>query len=70
MTFIKLIEGVFLVLDDAASITDFNLKKQIRHKNTCVYIGSFFEGKGVEQIFRLAKKNQKIFFIFMVRNNI
>ena len=52
----------FLVLDDAVSISDFNFKKQIKHKKTCVYIGSFFEGKGIEQIFRLAKKNQKIFF--------
>ena len=50
------------MLDDAASITDFNLKKQMKYTNTCVYIGSFFEGKGIEQIFRLAKKNQKIFF--------
>ena len=52
----------FLVLDDAVNINDFNFKKQIKHTNTCVYIGSFFEGKGVEQIFRLAKKNQKTFF--------
>ena len=52
----------FLVLDDAVSIIDFNFKKQVKHKKTCVYIGSFFEGKGIEQIFRLAKKNQKIFF--------
>ena len=52
----------FLVLDDAVSIIDFNFKKQVKHKKTCVYIGSFFEGKGIEQIFRLAKKNPKIFF--------
>ena len=52
----------FLVLNDAVNITDFNLKKQIKHKKTCVYIGSFFEGKGIEQLFRLAKRNQKIFF--------
>ena len=41
---------------------DFKFKKQIGHKNTCVYIGSFFEGKGIEQIFRLAKKNSENFF--------
>ncbi len=52
----------YLVLDDAVNIIDFNFKKKIGHKNTCVYIGSFFEGKGVEQIFRLAKKNSENFF--------
>ncbi len=52
----------FLVLDDGVNIIDFNFKKQIKHKNTCVYIGSFFEGKGIEQIFRLAKKNKENFF--------
>ena len=52
----------FLVLDDAVNIIDFNFKKQIKHYKTCVYIGSFFKGKGIEQIFRLAKKNQKTFF--------
>ena len=31
-------------------------------KNTCVYVGSFFKGKGIEQIDRLAKKNPKINF--------
>ena len=58
----KINRGKFLVLDDAVNIIDFNLKKQIKHKNTCVYIGSFFEGKGIEQIFRLAKKNKNTSF--------
>ncbi len=51
-----------LVLDDASNIGDFKQKKAKKFKNTCVYIGSFFEGKGVEQIFRLARQNRKIFF--------
>ena len=38
------------------------LKKRKKLKDTCVYIGSFFEGKGIQQIFRLAKKNPKIIF--------
>ena len=50
------------MLDDAVSIIDFNFKKQVKHKKTCVYIGSFFEGKGIEQIFRLAKKNKNTSF--------
>ena len=49
-------------MDDAVNIENFNLNKTKKIKNTCVYIGSFFEGKGVEQIFRLAKLNKKIFF--------
>ena len=51
-----------IILDDAVNIENFNIEKVKKIKNTCVYIGSFFEGKGVEQIFRLAKLNEKIFF--------
>ena len=51
-----------LILDDAVNISDFKLKKTFRYKKTCVYIGSFFEGKGVEQIFRLAVLNKDIKF--------
>tara|TARA_Y100000591_G_scaffold68669_1_gene56891 strand:+ start:459 stop:1556 length:1098 start_codon:yes stop_codon:yes gene_type:complete len=51
-----------IILDDAVNIENFKLAKAKKIKNTCVYIGSFFEGKGVEQIFRLAKLNKKIFF--------
>ena len=51
-----------IVLDDAVNIDDFKIKKSIKYKNTCVYIGSFFEGKGAEQIFRLAKLNKNIKF--------
>ena len=58
----KINEEKYLVLDDAVNIADFNKKKKVKYKKTCVYIGSFFEGKGVEQIFRLAKKNENISF--------
>jgi|TARA_B100001093_G_C26841557_1_gene1020804 hypothetical protein len=51
-----------IVLDDASDVKNFSTKKTKKLTNTCVYIGSFFEGKGVEQIFRLAKKNMKINF--------
>ena len=51
-----------IVLDDASDIKNFLTKKTKKIRNTCVYIGSFFEGKGVEQIFRLAKINKKINF--------
>ena len=52
-----------IILDDAADIKNFrNEIEKRKFKNTCVYIGSFFEGKGIEQIFRLGKINKKIFF--------
>jgi glycosyltransferase involved in cell wall biosynthesis len=51
-----------IVLDDAVDVTNFKNKKSKKLKSTCVYIGSFFKGKGVEQILRLAKLNKKIFF--------
>ena len=54
-----------IILDDAVNIDNFNLTKTKKIKNTCVYIGSFFEGKGVEQIFRLAKTKQKNIFSYL-----
>lgn len=50
-----------LVLDDASDLKNFYFGKK-KIKNTCVYVGSFFKGKGLEQIDRLAKKNKKINF--------
>ena len=52
----------FIVLDDAVNLDDFKIKKKVKYRNTCIYIGSFFEGKGIEQIYRLAENNPKIFF--------
>jgi hypothetical protein len=51
-----------IVLDDAVNINDFRNHVNKKFDNTCVYVGSFFEGKGFEQILRLAKKNKKINF--------
>ena len=51
-----------IVLDDATNIENFKQNKDRKLKNTCVYIGSFFEGKGVEQIYRLAQQNKNINF--------
>jgi glycosyltransferase involved in cell wall biosynthesis len=51
-----------IVLDDAVNIEDFRINKSIKFQKTCVYIGSFFEGKGIEQIFRIAKLNKNIQF--------
>ena len=51
-----------IILDDAVSIEDFRNHNNKKFNYTCVYVGSFFEGKGFEQILRLAQKNKKINF--------
>ena len=51
-----------IILDDAVSIDDFRNHNNKKFNYTCVYVGSFFEGKGFEQILRLAQKNKKINF--------
>ena len=58
----KINKKKYLILDDAVNLRDFNHKEKKKFKKTCVYIGSFFEGKGIEQILRLAKKNKKVSF--------
>jgi len=50
-----------LILDDASDYKNFYFGEK-KFKNTCIYVGSFFEGKGIEQIYRLAKDNPKINF--------
>ncbi len=53
-----------LILDDAADFDQFNTQKKIQKKFnfTCLYIGSFYKGKGFEQIVELAKICPKIIF--------
>ncbi len=46
----------YIVLDDAADILSFrSYKSQNTKKNTCIYMGSFFKGKGIEIINELSK---------------
>lgn len=51
----------YIVLDDASD-TAFNFQSKKKYKNTCVYIGSFFEGKGLELIIKLSKLMPNINF--------
>ena len=51
-----------IILNDAVNINDFKNHNYKKFYNACVYVGSFFEGKGFEQILRLAKINKKINF--------
>ena len=52
----------FIVLDDGVDILDYKIKKIKKIKKNMCLFRKFFEGKGVEQIFRLAKINAKINF--------
>ncbi len=59
----KLDKNFFLVLDDATDIRDFKLKKKSKQlKNSCVYTGSFYKGKGTEFIIKLSETLPKINF--------
>jgi hypothetical protein len=55
---LKKILGIYknyLILDDCVDIDDFQIKnKKINY--SCTYIGSFYEGKGIEIIKHLSKK--------------
>ena len=52
----------YICLDDAVDIEDFKVKKNISIKKTCIYVGSFHPGKGIEKIFSLADKQKNINF--------
>jgi glycosyltransferase involved in cell wall biosynthesis len=46
-----------IVLDDAVDPNNYKNYKNVKKlKKTCVYIGSFYEGKGIEIILQLSKK--------------
>ena len=56
-------ENKYMILDDAVCLEDFKIKKNIKKlKKTCVYIGSFYKGKGFEFIINLAKICEDINF--------
>lgn len=59
----KPIKNKFICLDDAVDTQDFKYTKSIKRINkTCVYVGSFHRGKGVELIFEIAKHLTNINF--------
>lgn len=49
-----------LILDDCVDARDF--KKKYRTKNSCVYTGSFVDGKGVDTIIKISKKLPEVEF--------
>ena len=52
----------FIVADDGVDLKDFKSVQNIKYKDSCVYTGSLFQGKGVEIILKLAKKLNKFTF--------
>ncbi|MDC2997451.1 glycosyltransferase [Candidatus Pelagibacter sp.] len=51
----------YIILDDASDFK--NRKKNSKYiKNTCVYVGSFYKGKGFETILRISKILPKVNF--------
>ena len=51
-----------LVLHDAVDIKNFKYKKNNSKIKTFTYVGSFYKGKGIELIFKLAEKFEKFDF--------
>ncbi|MDA9172803.1 glycosyltransferase [Candidatus Pelagibacter sp.] len=61
--YITLNKKNFITLDDAIDLNDFKQNKIAKKiKNTCVYVGSFHPGKGIEIIKELSKKLKMINF--------
>jgi glycosyltransferase involved in cell wall biosynthesis len=55
----------YVIADDGVDIEDFKPKQKITYKNSCVYIGSLFKGKGIDIILKIAKKlNNFNFYIY------
>ena len=51
---LKISKKNFIVLDTCIDLKNFQINTKIK-KNSCVYAGSLFEGKGFELVYKLAK---------------
>ena len=58
----KPLKNSYICLDDAVDVNDFKKVKSNYKANTCIYVGSFHKGKGVEKILELAKNLKNINF--------
>jgi glycosyltransferase involved in cell wall biosynthesis len=59
-----LVNNKYICLNDAVDINDFDLENYSvpKSQNKCIYIGSFYQGKGIELIYKIAKKSPDIDF--------
>ena len=67
--FFKFKKNDYIVLDDASDPDDFKVKDTKPKYNSCIYVGSFFEGKGLELITEISKKMPKIKFYLYGKPN-
>ncbi len=61
-SFFKLSKKDHIILDDASDPNDFKVKDSNPKRNSCIYVGSFFKGKGLELIIDISKKMPHIKF--------
>ena len=53
----------YIILDDAVDLNNFKIKsKEKKNLTSCIYIGSFYQGKGIEIINEICKKYSGITF--------
>ena len=64
--FPKIKKNKTLILHDAVNINNFKYRKNNNKIRNLTYIGSFYKGKGIELIYKLAEKFKKLISIFMV----
>ncbi len=60
-SYFKLPSKKFIVLETGVDLGDFVTSSKM-YRNSCVYTGSFYKGKGFENIYELAKRLPKINF--------
>lgn len=58
---LKIPKKKYIVLDTSIDLSNFNFKIKTK-KNSCVYIGSLFKGKGFEIVYKLAKLLKNVNF--------
>ena len=61
-SFFKLNKKDYIILDDASDPDDFKVNDSNPKYNSCIYVGSFFKGKGLELIIDVSKKMPHIKF--------
>lgn len=68
--YLNLNKKKYLILPDAVDLSNFKYKKKLRFNwNKILYYGSFFEGRGIELIYKLANHFKKTNFVLVGEEN-
>ncbi len=68
--YLNLNKKKYLILPDAVDLSNFKYKKKKRfNSKNILYYGSFFEGRGIELIYKLAIYFKKINFVLVGKDN-